>query len=78
MNKKSSSFDNDILIADILIRVKSIENLLIAKGIFTLDELLSETKAMADKVAKTILQNANVPGDLDEIITNAHYSKKDN
>lgn len=77
MNKKQSeSLTNDMLVADALLRIKTIENLLIAKGIFTSDEFTNEMESIAAKIAKTILQNAKVPGDLDKLIDSLQGSKK--
>lgn len=77
MNKKQSeSLTNDVLAADALLRIKTIENLLIAKGIFTVDEFTNELEALAAKIAKTILQNAKVPGDLDKLINSLQGNKK--
>lgn len=58
----------EILITDLLVRVTAVENVLVAKGIFTLDELNAEIKVLSTKLAKMILQQANVPGDLDVLI----------
>lgn len=59
---------NEVLIADILIRLKALETLLIAKNIIIQDEFLQETNKLADIISKSILQKANVVDDLDKII----------
>lgn len=59
---------NDILIADALIRLKTFETLLIAKGIFTEAEFKNQMKDIAELISLTILQRASVPGDLNKII----------
>jgi hypothetical protein len=51
---------NDMLIADLLMRVKCIENLLIAKGVFSKEELLAEMEVVAKQIAKSVLEKAGV------------------
>ncbi len=59
---------NDLLIADALLRLKTIENLLISKGVFTKEEYSAEMESITHQIAKTLLEKANVPGDLDELL----------
>ena len=69
MDKKDAqNLTNDVLIADALIRLKSLETLLISKGIFTQLEFNSQMKDIAELLSLTILQKSNVPGDLNKII----------
>jgi TPP-dependent pyruvate/acetoin dehydrogenase alpha subunit len=76
MNKKQAEeLTNDVLIADVLLRLKTLENLLLAKGVFTQEEYDAATAEIAAKIAKTILQRANVPGDLDELIKGLQGNK---
>lgn len=75
--KKDAPPSNDMLIADALVQLISIERLLISKGVFTQDELNIQMKFVMDHISKTILKNANIVGDLDEIIK-SFESKKDN
>ena len=71
MNKKQADeLTNDVLIADALLRVKTLENILIDKGILTREEFQAEIMMVTQVIAKSILQKANVPGDLDEIVKN--------
>jgi hypothetical protein len=67
MNKKEE-LTNDVLIADALIRLQTLEDMLVAKGIFTKEEYFKQMEVIATQIQKVILQNANVPGDLDEIV----------
>ena len=61
MNKKESEqLTNDMLVADTLLRLKTMESLLVSKGIFTKEEFLEEMSVIARQIAKTILQNANI------------------
>ena len=76
MNKKQAEeLTNDVLIADALLRLTTLENLLIKKGIFTKEEFDAATAEIASKIAKSILQKANVPGDLDELIKGLQGNK---
>ncbi len=76
MNKKQAEeLTNDVLIADALLRLTTLENLLIKKGIFTKEEFDTATAEIASKIAKSILQKANVPGDLDELIKGLQGNK---
>lgn len=65
MEKK---IDNEFTVADALLRIKAMENLLIAKGIFTQEELKKEIFKVSAVVMKEILTKANVPGDIDKLI----------
>ena len=46
----------------------TIKELLFAKGIFTEDEFIKAVDDIAKKVAKSVLQKAQIQGNLDEII----------
>jgi hypothetical protein len=74
--KQSEQLTNDMLITDALLQLKALENLLIAKGIFTEEEFINEMSGIATKIAKTILQNAKVPGDIDALINSIQGNKK--
>lgn len=78
MSKKEqpNELSNEMMMADALLRLRAIENLLMAKGIFTKEEFSQEMSAIATQIAKTILQKANVPGDLDELIKSLQEPKK--
>lgn len=78
MNKKQAEeFTNDILIADALLRLRTLESLLVSKGVFTIEEFNVAMNDISAKIAKTILQRANVPGNLDELISGLQKNKKD-
>lgn len=69
MNKKEAeAVSNELMVADALLRLRAVENLLIAKGIFTKDEYLKEMESVTRQIARTLLENANVSGNLDELI----------
>jgi hypothetical protein len=66
--KETDGLNNDILVANALLCLRSLENLLIAKGVFTNEEYRAEMKLVTKIITKSILQNAKVPGDLDQIV----------
>jgi len=69
MDKKDKDeLSNSLLIADALLRLKAIENILVAKGLITNDEFQQEMDKIAKQIAKSILEKANVKGDIDELI----------
>lgn len=57
-----------MLVTDVLIQLKAMQDLLIAKGVFTKQEFDRSVEMLTKTIAKSILKNANVPGDLDAII----------
>jgi hypothetical protein len=79
MNKKEAqSITSDIMIADALLRVKTLENILIAKGLFTREEYNQEMEVVTKQIAKKILEKANVKGNLDDLLLELqNQSKKD-
>lgn len=69
MNKEESqNITNDVMLADLLVRVKTIENILISKNIISEVELTEQLKHMTEVICLSILEKANVSGDLNEII----------
>jgi len=67
-DKKADELTNDVLLADALLRLKTLETLLVSKGVFTQAEFQAEMKAMTKVIAKFLLERAKVPGDLDKIV----------
>ena len=69
MNKKESDeLTSEMLITDALLRIKTIENLLVAKGLFTKEEFLQEMESIAKQIAKSVLQKAGVTQEIDELL----------
>lgn len=69
-SKEEKNLTNSVLIADALIRCKTMEKLLVAKGVFTQEEFQQTMREVVDILTKDILEKAGVPGNLDEIIKN--------
>lgn len=72
---------NDVLMADVMLRITAIEKLLIEKGVFTQEELSTTTEEIAKRVAKVVLEKAQASKSVDEFISNleaqANKGKKD-
>ena len=76
MNKKESEeLTSTLAIADLLVHIRTLEKLLISKGVFTQEEFNKEMEDMIAMVAKSILQNAQVKGDIDEMINSLRSAK---
>lgn len=67
---------NDVLMADVMLRVTAMEKLLIEKGIFTQEELSATTKEIAERVAKVVLEKAQASKNIDEFISSLDGSKE--
>lgn len=78
MKKISESAEKEIIITDALLRLAVIEKLLISKGIITSEEYSSEMEKISRQVAKVLLENANVPGDLDSVIDSINKKTTEN
>lgn len=72
---KKDELSDDMMMADALLRLKALENLLLSKGIITQDEFSAEMESIAEKIARVILEKANV-GNIDEIIKDLQNSSK--
>jgi exosome complex RNA-binding protein Rrp4 len=66
--KKWLPESNEISIINAMLRIKTLESILINKGVITIEEYQKEMETMARETTKIILQKANVEGNLDEII----------
>jgi hypothetical protein len=74
---KKAEITNDILMADVMLRVTAIEKLLIEKGIFTQLELTQSTEDIAKRVAKVVLEKAQSSKNVEEFIADLEASSKD-
>lgn len=75
MNKKESA-EEQIMLADILLRLTSLERLLISKGLLTAAEIHSMNKEISSQITRFLLEKANVKGNIEEIIKDLHSDKK--
>lgn len=67
-NSKEVTITNDVLLIDALLTVRALQNLLIKKELISFFDLEKELKLVSKTLLKSILEKANVPGDLDELI----------
>jgi hypothetical protein len=70
-----SQFTNEVLIADLLVRLSSIETLLVMKGVCTQEELKSLTSLFADSITQHILNKAGISENLKEFIASLRGEK---
>jgi hypothetical protein len=66
--KEENELSDSLLIADALLRIKTLENLLVKKGLITQEEFSAEMEVIARSIAKSILEKANVQGDIEELV----------
>ena len=62
---KTEPLANDVLIADTLLRVKAMENILVAKNIFTREEFQAELQQVTEIITKAIMEKAQQSAPLD-------------
>lgn len=60
---------SDFLIADVMLRITSLEKLLLEKGVFTQEELSATTDEIAKRVAKVVLEKAQASKHLEELVS---------
>ena len=77
-NPKNNDMSNDIMIADILLRITTLEKLLVSKGILSQEEINTMMDDLSSKILKSILEKSNIPGDHDEILKNMKDDKSKN
>ena len=58
MSEKKPEITNDILMADLMLRVTAMEKLLIDKGIVSKDEFLNVMEDIAKNVSKIVIEKA--------------------
>jgi hypothetical protein len=76
--EKEKELPSEMLVAEALIRLKALENVLIAAGVVTQDALNQEIKKLNDQLSRVILEKAQVSGNIDEIIKNLNKKSTDN
>jgi len=75
--KDKQELTNDIMMADVMLRITAIEKLLIEKGVFTQDELTASTEEIAKRVAKVVLEKAQASKNIEEFIADLEASAKE-
>lgn len=76
MTTKKPDLTNDIMMADIMLRVTAIEKLLIEKGVFTQEELTAATEDIAKRVAKVVLEKAQSSKKIEELTASLEGAPK--
>jgi len=66
----------DILIADVMLRLTVLENLLIKKGLLTREEVQAMTDELTQKISKAVLAKINATKNIDEFISSLKGEKK--
>ena len=74
MTDNKAEITNDVLIADIMLRITAIEKLLIDKGAFTQAELAQATDDIAKRVAKVVLEKAEASKSMEDFLANLEAS----
>ena len=67
---------NDVLMADVMLRITAVEKLLIEKGVFTQAELSEATEDIAKRVAKVVLEKAQASKNVGELISSLEAVNK--
>jgi hypothetical protein len=79
MNKKELDYLNkELVVTDILVRLTVIENLLMSKNLITKEEYTEAIQSLSEKLARNVLENAKVPGDIDKMIEEFKNNSKIN
>jgi hypothetical protein len=67
---------SDVLVADALLKMQALQNLLVRKGIITNEEFTEEVNSVSRTILKSLLEKANVKGDLDKLIDDLNSINK--
>jgi hypothetical protein len=67
---------NDVLMADVMLRITAMEKLLIEKGVFTSEELTQSTEEIAKRVAKVVMEKVQASKNVQEFISDLESSGK--
>jgi hypothetical protein len=79
MNKKpEDELQEYLMMAEVLLRITSLEKLLFDKGIISQEELLKVMDEVSSHAAKSILAKSNKAGELDKIIKNIQNKNSQN
>jgi len=75
MNKKNE-ITNDVIMSDIMLRLASMEKLLIDKNFFTKEEMMKTADEIAEKATKVILEKAKNASTIGEFIVDLEKTAK--
>ena len=69
MSKKTEdSLENYMMLAEILLRISSLEKICLSKGLFTKEEYAKVVEEISSEAAKNILQKALNSGEINKMI----------
>lgn len=60
----------DFLMADMMLRLTSLEQLLLNKGVVTREELVALTEVIAKKASEAVLEKAKASKDINDFVSN--------
>lgn len=67
-DKKKELISDDLLMMDVLIRLKSIETLLYSKKVFTKEEYVIEMDSLTKEIMKSFIVKNNIQENLDNLL----------
>lgn len=67
----------DVLIADLMLRVTTLERLLVSKGLLSESEMTKMSEEIAAKIAKTILEKVGASKEIEKLVEDLGGPKKD-
>ena len=74
-DKKDENITSDIILADLMLRVAVLEQLLLQKGTLNKEEVLKATEEIATKASKVVMERAQSSKSVEEFVSNL---EKDN
>lgn len=77
-NKGNKDITSEVMLADLMLRVTSLESILVTKGIFTKEEFSAVNEEIAKKVAKIVLEKTKTSKEADEFIAKFEANKDKN
>jgi hypothetical protein len=81
MIKKNDDFANDVLMADLMLRLTAMEKLLLDKGLFTKAEFMQVVDEIAQKASDAVMEKAKISKNTEDFIANlekVNSKKQDN
>lgn len=75
-NIDQTQLTNDVLMADVMLRITVMEKLMMEKGVFTQEELIKTTTEIAEKVAAVMMEKAKAAKNLPDFIADLENAKR--
>jgi len=77
MTDKKVDFTNDVIMADLMLRLTAMESLLLDKGLFTKEEMLKVVDEIATKASNMVMQKAIESKNVEDFVANLSKPIKD-